>query len=1448
MMKLATLLLILVAPSWATNYYINGSTGNDGNPGTLSLPWQTITRVNSGTYSPGDSINFSGGQTFSGNAVFTTGSCGTQSNPITITSYGSGYATINGGTGSAIEIYECGGYTVNNLITVGSGNTTNTGVGVFAYLDLANTTLYGITFGPNLTSSGFNYGFGIGSFNGASGYTNVLIQGVNAFGNNEGLGIYGDNSPTNAYFCHTNLNVINSTFHDNPGTSGGGNGMFMSSVNGGSIKYSLAYNNASNANGGVGFEIYEAQNIVLEYNESHHNHTNGVNDGDGFDCDGGSVNCTMQYNYSHDNDGAGFLDYAYGGGPNTTGTTIRYNVSQNDGRKNGNSCVRVGNGSTAGTGLSGSEIYNNTCYISGIASQSVDGMDIPSGNSTTNVHFRNNIIAVSAGTGGTVNLVNVPGSHTGLLFQNNDYWAYSGATNYNWGGTNYTTFAAWQTASGQEKIGGTNVGLTEDPGLVSPGNGQTLGLLGNSQLTAYRLASDSTITFAGQNMQSAFSVNPGNQDFWGYGIPYMGGYSVGASQVPFTTPAARAFTVCPSGCNYADPNSAESALTSLAPNWPILDAPYIFEWTAGDTFTQTVNLLSPNNGQGYFTCTETSGSAALSCPVILDPQTAVKVVTGMTVAGLGVPTGVTVSSITGTGPYTVTLTSAPTLATAYCSSGASPCQTCTWNGSSVVCTQVGVFYFGSAQWVVHRSSAECAPPGQRAGSQNTTYGPSATITPVAGMALLITPSGRSPAIQANPTNAPGAPGVSYHRFECLELAESTVTNQEVFQVVQLGNQPPGGQALVAQQASAMAHHNAFNHIYSHAYVDPANSNFAHAFITDSAYLEITNSTLMAFHTSEEAHGFATDNSIGPFYLRNNEFESTGIGTIFGGNAPNMGGAKVTGAQFIGNYYYRPWLWRVTSGTATPANTFSPSTCLYDSNGGESYYDATSNHTYLCVAGTWTDQGAGTPAQPYCNTGTCTAGGAPNLVCTTTAMSTAVTCNDTTGVSPGMLMYGPGPATLGTGASVSTVNSGTSLTLNVNANYTATGTAQFILSSGFGGSFPYCVDGCSFDKNQEEFKEVFGALSDGNWWQNGWAPGLASQSGECLLQNKVDSNLDDVVSYVTYTNNRCDSTPQGLAIGQAGINPYVHENSNSVLINNLFTNIGLPQITLPVLGIGSATMTYVGNFDRTVYQNNTMLLNNSQFGMLGNGVLTCMGNTYGFLAWSSNVANIGYGSWYDQCDSLGFGNSSPGFNVLANDYATSDLGLGTIIVTTQSACEPGAYPPPSGNCGQIGWANGGCNGCTYPTSLSTTFQSYPANLAVASAYQGTGYLGYDPGADINVVTWSTNGNSGCPGSTPCGAPNAYLDFRIKDPLVMPTSVTWYSYRALDTGACTVTIATQPPAPGSTTLTSGIVYGPTSDGGGNPERSLTVTGLTAKTEYWYTFVCTGSVYRRGNFSTP
>ena len=88
-MVVALLVVLLALPAGATTYYV-AAAGSDANSGTsISAPWQTIAKVNSSTFSAGDSILFNRGDIWYGTSLIAASS-GASGAPITYGAYGTG--------------------------------------------------------------------------------------------------------------------------------------------------------------------------------------------------------------------------------------------------------------------------------------------------------------------------------------------------------------------------------------------------------------------------------------------------------------------------------------------------------------------------------------------------------------------------------------------------------------------------------------------------------------------------------------------------------------------------------------------------------------------------------------------------------------------------------------------------------------------------------------------------------------------------------------------------------------------------------------------------------------------------------------------------------------------------------------------------------------------------------------------------------------------------------------------------------------------------------------------------------------------------------------------------------------------------------------------------------------------------------------------------------------
>src|SRR5665213_344778 len=198
-------------------------------------------------------------------------------------------------------------------------------------------------------------------------------------------------------------------------------------------------------------------------------------DGQAFDIDWANSNVTLQYNYTHDNT-FGFMEFCCSASAGASNSTVRYNISQNDGSNNSVFGQLYG-ATTTGT----TRLYNNTVYNSNNA---------PITNSTpngSNVIFNNNII-YKLGTGG-----------------------------YGGGATVWSHNLFYGNHPSSEPADSSKI--TSDPKLVSPGGGGA----GRSTASAYQLQTGSPAIGTG----TLISGN-GGLDFFGNAVSSTAAGDTGA--------------------------------------------------------------------------------------------------------------------------------------------------------------------------------------------------------------------------------------------------------------------------------------------------------------------------------------------------------------------------------------------------------------------------------------------------------------------------------------------------------------------------------------------------------------------------------------------------------------------------------------------------------------------------------------------------------------------------------------------------------------------------------------------------------------------------------------------------------------------------------------------------------------------------------------------------------
>jgi hypothetical protein len=403
------------------SYYADAQTGNDKNSGTSpEKAWKSLQRIEEQKLEAGDKIYLSGNCRFQGSLKLT-GIEGRKEFPVIITSYRTGKAIIESGDSAAILASNCKYLKIKNIQASGSGRLNgNRANGI----ELVNCRFSEI---DSVIASGYlNSGLRI------TGGNDIRITNSYAYDN----GFCGINvesgEPENwtdgsSYKTMKRLYIGHCIAENNPGSpvikdNHSGNGILIGGVTNGLIEYCEAMNNGwdmpRDGNGPVGIWAYMCDSVIIQHCYSHHNKTSAKGkDGGGFDFDGGMRYSIMQYNLSAFNEGAGSGIFQYGGAGDWHDNIVRYNISYNDGSKNGQCGILVWC-DPAATPMTNFHAYNNT-----IVNNHYYGVNFEPG-AYKGFLFENNIMQVTSATEKFIG-----GNFTLAAFDRNLYWSDINAAN-----------------------------------------------------------------------------------------------------------------------------------------------------------------------------------------------------------------------------------------------------------------------------------------------------------------------------------------------------------------------------------------------------------------------------------------------------------------------------------------------------------------------------------------------------------------------------------------------------------------------------------------------------------------------------------------------------------------------------------------------------------------------------------------------------------------------------------------------------------------------------------------------------------------------------------------------------------------------------------------------------------------------------------------------------------
>ncbi len=557
---LAAALLSSLFVSAQKSYYVT-SAGSDDHDGSFEQPWKTTAPANLFDFSPGDSLLFWGGQLF--------GKLDLQPDDegLSVSSY-NGLATLGG-----LYAYNVGNISISNLTFSGPGAAGNNESGIFFYMDsLAASDCNNILIDAVTVTRFGETGVMFGAQYTANGYNNVKV--LNSSLNNNGKGgfaSYGHNSLYN----HSNFYLYKVAAYQNYGRTDitythTGSGIIVGNVEGALVEYCEAYENGkynrSTIGGPQGIWCVNAKNTTIQYCVSYNNRAGRTYDGGGFDIDGGSQNCIIQYCYSYGNDGPGYAMFDHGSANQFTNNTIRYNISQNDARRNYHGALTFW-ASLSTNKIKNSHIYNNTFYLP----PSSVGTPVAiyyKGSNVVDLNVYNNIFY----TTDTVKIVK--GTSAGTVYSNNNYYNPDYAVNF--------------------KTGGVSV----DPHFVNAGGGKE----------GYKLTLASPMINAGK-------ASPATVDFAGSPVPFNGGYDIGAYEynstvLPTVNAGADVNIKLPVHSALLSGTVVENGATITRYNWTHLSGPATPSIETAAANTTTVSNLLEGTYTFRLTVTTSDGATA----------------------------------------------------------------------------------------------------------------------------------------------------------------------------------------------------------------------------------------------------------------------------------------------------------------------------------------------------------------------------------------------------------------------------------------------------------------------------------------------------------------------------------------------------------------------------------------------------------------------------------------------------------------------------------------------------------------------------------------------------------------------------------------------------------------------------------------------------------------------
>ena len=419
LLSLFIVLLLIASPGLSTTiirvnalnttYYVSYSSGNDNNDGmSPATAWKTLTKASSVTMSQGDQILLKCGDTWTNDTLILNGS-GTSTNPITISSYGTGNLpkiSPDGVDYNCIYAYNVDGWKIMNLDLCNAKDGIHydyNGSYNHNYLCIQNCNIHDLDNTYNSNPGLFNHfssGISINGFSTLSNgeqviLSNITVQNINFNNVNVSWWVgtpFSDCTQSTGFTTGALTYLTNCNLSNMSVTNGGQVGYMFMCMRNSTITNCDTYNTGYNSftYGSAGIVVGHSNNVVLDGCDVSYEHRNAAQDYDGMgvDFDGGFDNYNLTYKNAtiQHTAGAGFTLFDGASGGLGTPNALIDNVSINYfGENPGNHSSGIHFGGTCSYGKVQNCTFNRSISANAYYDGDYESFSFTNNQYTTNV-------------------------------------------------------------------------------------------------------------------------------------------------------------------------------------------------------------------------------------------------------------------------------------------------------------------------------------------------------------------------------------------------------------------------------------------------------------------------------------------------------------------------------------------------------------------------------------------------------------------------------------------------------------------------------------------------------------------------------------------------------------------------------------------------------------------------------------------------------------------------------------------------------------------------------------------------------------------------------------------------------------------------------------------------------------------------------------------------------